>query len=94
MKQTKEYHEKVKAFQREIGHQLYLCRMQQKLDLTHVAKITDSKICELEMLESGQGSRKRLWKILKLFNLYGKELCVTVKEFPHATLDNVDQGDN
>lgn len=82
MKQTAKNHEAARAFHRELGYQLFLCRSQRKLSLSQVARETGCTIGELEMLESGSGSRKRLWKILELFKLYKKQPYIAIKDLP------------
>ena len=80
MKQKAQNHEAARAFHRELGLQLFLCRCEKKLSLSQVARRTGCTVNELEMLEAGWGSRKRLWKILELFRIYKKKVCIEVKD--------------
>ncbi len=82
MKQTAENHEAARAFHRELGHQLFLCRCERKLSLSQVARRTGCTVDELKLLETGWGSRKRLWKILELFKIYKKQVYIEVKDLP------------
>lgn len=80
IKQSTTSRQAVIEFQRELGKQLFLCRTEKKLFLKQVAKETGWEVDFIERMELGQIPLKRLWKVLRLFRFYGKDIHISIKD--------------
>lgn len=76
IKQSTSSRKAVKDFQKQLGLQLYLCRVEKNIRLKQVAKATGWSFEMLENIELGQLPIRRIWRVLRLLKLYGKKLRI------------------
>ena len=82
IKQSTSSRQAVKKFQEELGLMLFLARVEKKIYLSDVSKATGWPVEFIEGMELGRLPIKRLWRVLRLMRLYGKEVHVHTLETP------------
>lgn len=80
MKNTIRNKQAVRQFKRDIGLLLCQCRLEQKLQLSQVAKILNCDLRFLEHIEVGKVSLSQFWQVVKMFRLYGKKIRLVVEQ--------------
>ncbi len=82
IKQSTSSRQAVKKFQQELGLLLFMARVEKKIYLSDVSKATGWPAEFIEGMELGRLPIKRLWRVLRLMRLYGKEVHVHALETP------------
>lgn len=80
IKQSTTSRKAVIALQKQLGLQLYLCRVEKNIRLKQIARATGWSTDLLESIELGQLSIRRVWRILRLLRLYGKTIRIELHD--------------